>query len=330
MRAWTKASGFDRARVLFAALILIVGFAHEMWPNNVRLDTSTLVLIGLLLIVLVLPLLEELTLPGNVSARFRRDVADVEQAARALPRADSELATVSSRTPVAESARWVAPGLPEYLDALAAIAPTAASAAVRAELEHRLRAVYELTVGESAPESTAEVVRRLLAEGFIDPRQAELVYRVLELASTGAHAPNAEPADAALLVNAARRVSGSLSDSTEGRVQHFMSDISAQLRTARRVRGFSEAGGPGAPDFIVSTDSGRLIVEAKLIAEGTREVMRRLREARSQLDRIQPGLKAEEAVIVVPDHTSIPDRAREGSVPVLRVSELAGWIDEHE
>ncbi len=327
MRAWTRASGFDRARVLLAALILIVGSAHELWPSKVQLDTPTLVLIGLLIIVLVLPLVDELTLPGNVSARFRREAADLEKAARALPQANE--ASVTAPSPRAP-ARWVVPGLPESLDALATVAPAAASAAVRAELEHRLRAAYELTFGEPAPAATGEVVRRLLAEGFIDPRQAELVYRVLELANTGAHTANTGPVDAALLVSAARRVSGSLTASTEGRLRRFMDDISAQLRRARTVHEFSEGSGPGEPDFVAMTDSGRLVIEAKLIAEGTREVARRIREARSQLDHIQLMLKAERAVIVVPDHTPIPDRTREGPVPIVQVSELAHWIDRHE
>jgi hypothetical protein len=324
MRLWTTASAFDRARVLLAVLILAIGAAHVVWPAEIKLDTPSLVLVGLLLVLLVLPLLEELTLPGNVSARFRREVAEVDGATLSLLQAEG----ASTSDGVQAGSGTSAAGLPRYLDALATVAPAAASAAIRAEVEHRLRAAYELTLGVTAPESTAEVVRQLLTHGFIDPYQAELVYRILALANTGAQASNTGAADAMRLVTAARRVSGSLSASTERRLGRFLREVATQLERARTVRKIDAfEGSPPRPDFVAETDRGVLVVEPKLIAERA-DVAHRIRDARRQLQ--QKGInESQRAVVVVPDHTNIPQRMEQGPIPVVRVSDLARWIDQH-
>jgi hypothetical protein len=326
MRAWARTSGFDRGRVLLGILIVAVGVAHVVWPNRIQLDTPSLVLIGLLFVLLALPLLEELTLPGNVSARFRRELAEVDGATLGLLKTGAASIPGESDAAVGERVSpTLRADLPQYLDALATVAPAAASAAIRTEVEHRLRVAYELTVGVSAPESTAEVVRQLLEHGSIDSHQAELVYRILALATTGAQAANTGAADVRRLVSAARRVSDSLSTSAEDRFGRFLKEVTAQLEGARTVRNIRAFDGSRGPDFVVETDRGVVIVKAKLIGEGVTEVNRRIREARLQLGQV-PLDESRGAVIVVPDY-AIPENLERASPPVVKVSELARWID---
>jgi hypothetical protein len=296
---------FEWTRAALAVALVVLLIAYQLWPRSVKLDTPVLGLIALLVVLVALPLVEELTLPGGVSAKMRQQLRDAE---RSVTKLQDETSVPASRT-IDGAAESMA--LPDYLASLAAQQPAASLMALRAELEDRLRETYSEFYDERPPHSSLEILRRLLRDDRIDTDQADLVLRLLEIGNQAAHARDVRPEEAEQAVAYGQTLLSSISRRTAESPRDFEDQVARELqsipsaRIDRRVRITSHLlDQPLEADFIVSTSNGRCVVEARFVRT-LRSLESSITAARLVAYAALREGAADRAVIVVPDELGV-------------------------
>ncbi len=132
-RSWLHQPGPCSSRR--PGLALLIG--HELWPAKVALDTAAVGLLALLLIVIALPIVKEVTLPGGMAWKLREEVRTIEPVlgrAEANAEQDAQVAVASPEAVDTVVPPDVIPDeghaefrLPEYLMDLAERQPAARS-----------------------------------------------------------------------------------------------------------------------------------------------------------------------------------------------------------
>lgn len=278
------------------------------------LDSTVLGLVALLVILVGLPLFEELTLPGGVSAKMRKQLRDAEPSvARLREGAEGEVGgEAGTTTSDGEADGGDADDLPAYLMRLAEQQPVASMVALRAELEDRLRATYRRLYRSDSPTELLEVVRRLLRDGHLDSDQADLALRLFEIGDQAAHTRAVRPEQAGQAVAYGQTLVTSLKRSAES-PRDFEDDVLRQLqsmspdRIDRRVTLESEIlDEPLEADFIVRSGNARILVEARFL-RARRNLPQSIRSALLVAYSALEAAVVDAALIVVPDELGIEE-----------------------
>lgn len=307
----------DWVRWALIAGITVLVIAFELWPGRVTLTPTLLGLIVVVVILVAFPLIEEATLPGGGGFKFRRDLQEAQPVALRLratapPVADRE---GTARLRIAELLRT-----PPSLALLVRQQPLAGVAAIRSELESKLREACREVYGE-APASTAEMVDRLRADGYITPDQAELALRLVAIANEAIHQGTISAWDANRILELASTLNGSLVDSRIASAFEFHEQVAEVLEGNPDLSVEAEPAPPSQetyrPDFLVERDGSRIVVEVVFTLD-RRVLADRLRDAEYRLIRAVESFDAMGGQIVIPDEQS-PDPRPQGRYPSIEV-----------
>lgn len=315
---WTRAA--------LAAGIIALVIAYELWPDRIVVDTPLLGLIALLVVLVALPLIEELTLPGGVSAKMRQQLREAEQSANRI--ADSRHAPDLGVDLTSASDR-----LPDYLPRLAEQQPSVGLAALRAELEDRLRETYEELFDARPPRAPIEVVRQLLRDEYITPDQADVALRLFEISASAASA-RVRPEEAEHAVALGQTLVSSIRQSAVASPRAFEREVAnalAQVGDAevrRRVLLPSEiAEQPVEADFLVTLGETRYMIEVRYMRSRA-SYRNSVKAAAFNAYGALAASAADEALIVVPDDVGIHEEELAENVRVIPFNRLAGVLRE--
>jgi hypothetical protein len=345
---------FDRGRAALAALILALLVAYEFWPSKIKLDTPVIGLVALLVVLVALPLIEELTLPGGVSAKLRERLQDAKPSVQRLESGDQNRRSAADVARETDGREKGGEGpdeftsrddpelsLPDYLSRLAGRQPAATLLALRAELEDRLRATYVELYGASAPRSLVEVIRRLLRDEYIDDDQADVALSLIEIGNEAAHARRVGSREAKQAVRFGNSLVSSIRTRTLEAARAFedqVADVLSRIEGAEVRRNYVLTRVDRrsvAADFVVELNSRRYVIEVKY-ADERRAVHNRIKEGELVAALAIPALQADAAIVVLPDDVApAKQEVFHGRVRVVALSDLpavlrSGWPEQLE
>jgi hypothetical protein len=183
--------GFSTVRGILVAGLAILIVVHGFWPEKFKIDTTTLGLIGLLLVVLVLPEIEEFEAFG---VRFKRRLLDVE--ARAAAEATAAPPPTPAVQPLINELRQT----PSPTTDAAGIALNARTTLVAA-----LRRLDALVALESSRNPTdAQILGELFTRGYVTASQSDVFRELIRLANQALHGRRISEEEASRLNIAAR------------------------------------------------------------------------------------------------------------------------------
>lgn len=314
-RRWSALLSLVRSRPLDAAraglgvglLLLIV--VHGLWGDQFDVDTTTLGLVGLVLIVLVLPKIAELEAFG---VKAKLNVDDV------LARATVE--DQAAPRPTEETRPLVAP----IRRAAATSDPISIALAARTIIQTTLRRLHRL-VDVGRPTATDEQVRtELLQRGYISADQNRLIREITELANSVAHRGSIEPDDARNLDESARRCASAIARNAP---QAFEAEVcSLLLESGLELVPARGSGGDPDFDFTVKRPTGEIFyVEAKFVSskslkpEPPRDIMMQMPATQKRLVYV--------VVTRPPDDKKEPPAAPSANLRILTLLQFVRLIE---
>jgi hypothetical protein len=237
-------------RLVLAVVAIALAIVHGVAPGIFRVDTTTLGLLAFLLVLLVLPQIEELDLFGS-KIRLRERVQETKELA---DRVDEETRAVA---PDAEEREPVAPVV----------------AGDRARVIAAIATLYGLVYDEDAP-SVEYAIARLRDDGFLRGGLSSLATSLLALTSGQA----LSPAQAEIVAESAAKFFASLGRVASLTFEDWVHEAlvaDRSLTVERRPAGVTA--GKRSPDLLVTKGDRRLVVEAYLPRD-LANVERRIRE----------------------------------------------------
>lgn len=297
---WLAERPFEIVRTLLVIGLAALVVVHGFWSARFVVDTTSLGLIALLLVVLVLPEIEEFEAFG---VKFKRKIRDVE--ARAAAEAESAPAPTAEVQPLLlELRRVTAPAADAVGVALGA----------RTTVVAALRRLHRLVALVPSTPTDVEILLELAERGYVTPSQADVVRDVIALSNRAAHGRGVSDEDAARLDAAARSVAEAI---TAQAPFAFERDVGRLLETSGLpVEGHGLARDAGV-DFVVRTRSAPVLVEVKFWTRTRPDAALRLlfREERQRghegmLCVVVPNLDIDVARLDVPPRTRIMTIAR--------------------
>jgi hypothetical protein len=170
---------------ILAAFII----AHLIFPT-VAVDTTTLALLAMFVVVMLLPFAKSISLPGGVSFELK----DVEPAKEAVQAAISDAATGREEVSVARKTER-----PAYWRALLSDDANIALAGLRIEIERRMLELAEKTGATPVrPMGLGELIRILLEKGILSRDEEAAIRAVLDVCNRAVHARTISPEAAQL------------------------------------------------------------------------------------------------------------------------------------
>jgi hypothetical protein len=304
-------------RVVLAVLAFALLVAHGAWSKSFKTDTTTLGLLLFVLVVLLLPQIAEFTLFGN-TIRFRENLDKTADLAAEVEAATRELESGAEKG---------APPPP-----LIPADPLGDLTTDRTRVAKELLDLYRLVYAEE-PDDLQRALTRLDTDGYLGKGAGKLARSLLDLA-VGALRSNSVTVDQARTMRAATqkfvasfglvsslRFEDKVGDALRGlgRTKIERRKPSSQFRGRRTIE----------PDFLVTTDGKRIVVEAYLPRH---EAVER-RVSRRIVERLTSFVGSAEAglIVVVPD--GVPDSIIDmenvpGNVLLLRLRELATRVED--
>jgi hypothetical protein len=306
-------------RVLLAVIGSALLIGHAVCPSHVQLDSQSLVLIGLLIVIVALPLLDEATFLG-----IKLKLREAQQLAEKVRRQKPLEPPGGERVP--EGGEPLGP-TPPSVRILASEQPALAAAAIRRDLEKVLRQAYSAYSGEPPPDTLAALVDAVASYGLLSNDAAELTLRLGDIATTAAHsAKSPSNRDVARMVELRDTVVNLLATGPAKNAIEFEDQV-WRILTAHTGEVHRQTMSPGKYqlDFMVQIGNHTLGVEAVFLKPGLQEWRRRLRDRVYRLMEYEPDWQSIEFLIVVPSEYEL--KTKEGDpVNVVTIAELPRFL----
>lgn len=179
-----------RSRALLGSLVVVLLALHGFWPGFFLVDSYTLGLIGVLLLLALRPLLKSANVAGVAGVEFRDELEAGEANALQIEAKIEERAPAPDRPGIEDVHALFT--IPDYLRELAERDPNVALTGLRIELERALRLAHEVLVDREEgtrrrPASLIAIVRDLEKRGHLDPDQAGLAQSIVRVGNRAAH-----------------------------------------------------------------------------------------------------------------------------------------------
>lgn len=317
---WRQVAPYrDSMRVLLAVIASALLIGHALCPAQVQLDSQSLVLIGLLIVIVALPLLDEATFLG-MKLKLREAQQLAEKVRRQKP----------PEPPDGEGVRGGSEPLgpaPPSVRTLASEQPALAAAAIRRDLENVLRQAYSAYSGKPPPDTLAALVDAVTSYGLLSNDAAELALRLGDIAATAAHSSKPPSArDVARMVELRDTVVNLLATGPAKNAIEFEDQV-WRILAAHADEVHRQAMSPGEYklDFMAQIGGRTLGVEAVFLKPGLQEWRRRLRERTYRLMEYEPDWRPIDFLIVVPSEYELNKKDR-GPVNVLTIAELPKFL----
>lgn len=200
-------------RFWLGALVVLLIVLHAVSPGDFEIDSVTVALLAILLVLALRPFLKSFSLPGGGGAVFRDEIDAAQEKAKLVEAVPPE----QRRLPVRPadrrpSSRLVVP--PELRD-LASVHPNGALAGLRVEIEKYFLAEYSRAYETERRRSLTTMIRELAQDQHLNPLVAGLALDIVAVANSAAHAEPITPEQADEIFDLVERLQSLIEESTE-------------------------------------------------------------------------------------------------------------------